>query len=173
MDPKSQPVGYKYRKWTINENVDLVCRIQIDGAVDPEKGGLLSIKCLNEVDPKVSGIDWKLKIDSSRVAILTNEYSNNSNKLAKWAMQALIAGIDCIKVGFVSRTNVRDPSKHVIVGVQSYLPSDLIKQLNLDVRNGWGIVKAFMGVFNGLEDGTYIICKDPDWSKPFIKLFRK
>ena len=50
---------------------------------------LLRLYALNESDAKMSGgIDWRQKLESQRGAVLANELKNNSNKLAKWTIQA-------------------------------------------------------------------------------------
>ena len=45
------------------------------------------------------GVDWRAKLDSQRGAVLAAELKNNSFKLAKWTMNALLAGSDQIKFG--------------------------------------------------------------------------
>ena len=46
------------------------------------------VKALNEFDSKVTGIDWRLKIETQRGAVIANELKNNANKLAKWTAMA-------------------------------------------------------------------------------------
>ena len=53
---------------------------------------------MNEFDSKVSGIEWRQKLESQRAAVLANELKNNRNKLARWTCQALLAGVDFMKV---------------------------------------------------------------------------
>ena len=45
------------------------------------------------------GVDWRQKLDVQRGAVLANELKNNACKLAKWTVQALLAGSDLIKFG--------------------------------------------------------------------------
>jgi hypothetical protein len=40
-------------------------------------------------------------LDTQRGAVLANELRNNACKLAKWTVQALLAGSDQIKFGYV------------------------------------------------------------------------
>lgn len=49
-----------------------------------------------------SGVDWRSKLDTQKGAVLATELQNNSCKLAKWTLQALLAGSDQIKFGLVS-----------------------------------------------------------------------
>ena len=45
------------------------------------------------------GVDWRKKLDSQRGAVLATELKNNSCKIAKWAMAAILAGSHFIKFG--------------------------------------------------------------------------
>lgn len=57
-------------------------------------------QALNEWDSKHSGgVDWRQKLDTQRGAVLANELKNNACKLAKWTVQAILAGSDQIKFG--------------------------------------------------------------------------
>jgi translation initiation factor 3 subunit D len=47
------------------------------------------------------GVEWRQKLDTQRGAVLANELRNNACKLAKWTVQALLAGSDQIKFGYV------------------------------------------------------------------------
>lgn len=47
------------------------------------------------------GVEWRQKLDTQRGAVLANELRNNACKLAKWTVQALLAGSDQIKFGLV------------------------------------------------------------------------
>ena len=79
----------------------------------------MNIKALNEWDSKYSGnIDWRQKLDVQRGAVLANELKHNSCKLSKWTVQALLAGSDLLKYGYITRFNMKDSSRHVILGTQ-------------------------------------------------------
>ena len=71
---------------------------------------LLSIKTLNEFDSKIAGVDCRKQIETQRGAVIATELKNNANKLAKWTYEALLAGADQLKLGFVSRTHPKDPT---------------------------------------------------------------
>ncbi|KAJ8970241.1 hypothetical protein NQ317_017601 [Molorchus minor] len=118
-------VAYRYRKWDLGGGIVLVARCEHDAVVQSPNGELqfLTIKALNEWDSKLAnGVEWRQKLDTQRGAVLANELRNNACKLAKWTVQALLAGSDQIKFGYVSRAHVRDNSKHVILGTQQYKP---------------------------------------------------
>lgn len=105
-DAEVASVGYRYRKWDLGDGVELVVRCEHDAATIGLNGEtqFMNIKALNEWDSRVTGaIDWRQKLDIQRGAVLANELKNNSCKLAKWTVQALLAGSDHIKFGYVQQ----------------------------------------------------------------------
>jgi translation initiation factor 3 subunit D len=162
------PVGYRYRRWALGNHV-LVARTEVDAVLE-DKGQdvYVLVKALNEYDPK-SGIDWRKKIDTQRGAILATEIKNNSNKLTRWTAQALLAGAEQINIGFVSRVNAKDSYTHTILGTQFYKTKEFTSQINLNVKNMWGILKYLCEVFSKLPNGKYVLLKDPN--KPLMRLY--
>lgn len=101
-------------------------------------------------------------MDKQRGAILATEIKNNGFKMARWTMEAILAGADFIKFGYVSRSAPRDSTQHVILGVQQFQPLELAKQMTLNVGNAWGVLKVIIECCLKLEPGKYIILKDPN-----------
>jgi len=175
------PVCYRYRKFTLgkppkdgedDKRVSLMCRCEVDGVMKGKQDEDLFIRlyALNEIDSKLTGgIDWRQKLDSQRGAVLATELKNNSNKLAKWTMQAMLAGADMIKFGYVSRTNPKATDNHVLLGTNVYKPRELAPLINLNLGNAWGILKAIVDLCLGLEEGKYLLLKDPN--KPFVRFY--
>lgn len=108
-------------------------------------------------------------MDNQRGAVLATELKNNSCKLAKWTVSAILAGSDQIKFGYVSRVHVRDSSKHVILGTQQFKPSEFANQINLQMDNAWGILRCLVDTCMKLDEGKYLIMKDPN--KPMIRIY--
>ncbi|GBG75392.1 hypothetical protein CBR_g20021 [Chara braunii] len=162
--------AYRYRKWKLDNDITLVARCEVD-AVSEVKGQevLLTVKALNEFDSKASGVDWRQKLENQRGAVLATELKNNANKLAKWTTQALLAGAEQMKLGYVSRVHPRDKYNHVILGIQGYKPKDFAMQINLSVNNMWGILKYLVDMCMKLNEGKYLIVKDPN--KQVIRLY--
>ena len=111
------------RKWNLGNNIHLIARTEHDAVAasgSNEKDlSYMNIKALNEWDSKYSGnIDWRQKLDVQRGAVLANELKHNSCKLSKWTVQALLAGSDLLKYGYITRFNMKDSSRHVILGTQ-------------------------------------------------------
>ena len=68
---------------------------------------------------RLTGVDWRQKIENQRGAVLATELKNNANKLARWTSAALVAGVDLIKLGYVARVHPRDKHHHVILSTQA------------------------------------------------------
>jgi translation initiation factor 3 subunit D len=169
---KMASVGYRYRKWDLDNGITLVARCQHDAVMHATNGEMqyVNVKALNEWDPRYSGgIDWRQKLDSQRGAVLANELRNNACKLAKWTVQALLAGSDQMKFGYVSRVSVRDDTNHVILGTQQFKPTEFATQISLNMDNAWGILRCVIDLCMKQPDGKYLILRDPN--KPLIHLF--
>jgi translation initiation factor 3 subunit D len=70
----------------------------------------------------------------------------------------------------VTRANLADPQSHVVVGAQSYKPKDSCAQMSLNPNHGWGVLKHLCDVCMRLEDGKYVILKDP--MKGMLRIYR-
>lgn len=61
-------------------------------------------KLINQIIFQQSGgVDWRRTLETQKGAVLATEMKNNACKLAKWTLQAVLAGSDFIKLGYVSR----------------------------------------------------------------------
>lgn len=104
--------GYRYRIFdlgvTEDEDVKLALRTEVDAFVPATQGSetFVNVRTLNEFDSRVQGAggapDWRSKLDSQRGAVVATEMKNNSCKLAKWAVQSILAGAEVLKIGYVS-----------------------------------------------------------------------
>ena len=61
------------------------------------------------------------------------------------------------------------PDKHVILGVVGYDPRKFAEQMNLNLANGWGIVRTIVDMCRSMKDGKYVLVKDPN--KPLLRLY--
>ncbi|KAJ8097875.1 eukaryotic translation initiation factor 3 subunit D [Lipomyces tetrasporus] len=172
--------GYRYRKINLASaaeemDLNLIVRTEVDGTIRNASGedSFITIKALNEFDTRAPGaggaLDWRSKFGSQRGAVVATEMKNNSCKLARWTVQSILASADQMKLGFVSRVNPKDKARHAILGVVGYKPRDFANQMNYSVANGWGIARSIVDMCLALEEGKYIIVKDPN--KPVIRLY--
>lgn len=108
--------GYRYRQFDLSnadaeneeDKIFLIVRTEVDAAVKlgSQKPTLMTVRALNEFDPNAQGaggsLPWKKSLDSQRGAVVASEMKNNAAKLARWAVQALLAGAEQLKLGWVS-----------------------------------------------------------------------
>jgi len=166
-------VGYRYRKWNLGNSIELVARTEHDAVMTGANGETqyINVKALNEWDHRCcNGVEWRRKLDSQRGSVLATELKNNSCKLAKWTMCALLAGSEYMKMGYVSRYNIQDSAKHVIIGTQQFIPKEFANQINLSVPNSWGILRCIIDTCLKQDPGKYLILKDPN--KPVVRLYK-
>ncbi|PHZ10141.1 eukaryotic translation initiation factor 3 [Rhizopus microsporus ATCC 52813] len=172
--------GYRYKLFDMTngeegaEKIEMLVRTEVDAAVKMGNNtNYITVRALNEFDPTAQGsggaLPWKKSLDSQRGAVVATEMRNNAAKLARWAVQAILADADQLKLGYVARTNPKDNSRHVILGTQAYKPRDFAAQMNLSLTNGWGIVKAVVDMCLQLPEGTYIMMKDPN--RPILRVY--
>jgi len=174
--------GYRYRVFdlgiTEDEDIKICVRTEVDayspGQGNPHEGhSLVTVRALNEFDPRAQGAggapDWRSKLDSQRGAVVATEMKNNSCKLAKWTVQSVLAGAELMKIGYISRANPRDNTRHVILSTTSVRPTDFAGQLNVSLANGWGIVRTVTDLCMKMPEGKYVLIKDPN--KPVIRLY--
>ncbi|KAH8418120.1 hypothetical protein KR009_009902, partial [Drosophila setifemur] len=165
-------VGYRYRQWELGNDLVLVARCKHNGVIQGPNGELqfLSIKALNEWDSKAANsVEWRQKLDTQRGAVLASELRNNACKLARWTVEAVLAGSDQLKLGYVSRVTQRDHLRHVILGTQQFKPQEFATQINLNMDNAWGILRCLVDMVMKQPDGKYLIMKDPN--KPMVRLY--
>ncbi|KAK1758266.1 hypothetical protein QBC47DRAFT_450506 [Echria macrotheca] len=174
--------AYKYRRFDLSTSDEdptyLIVRTELDAVQKNAISGddqLLTVHALNEFDSKAQGsggaLDWRTKLVSQRGAVVATEMKNNSCKLARWTVQSILARADMMKLGFVSRANPKSNEKHVILGVIGWKPKDFANQMNLQLSNGWGIVRtiADMCLKREEDDGKFILVKDPN--KSILRLY--
>uniref|UniRef100_A0AAQ5YFC5 Eukaryotic translation initiation factor 3 subunit 7 n=1 Tax=Amphiprion ocellaris TaxID=80972 RepID=A0AAQ5YFC5_AMPOC len=158
-------VAYRYRHWKLGDDIDLIVRCEHDGVMTGANGevSFINVKTLNEWDSRYcNGVDWRQKLDSQRGAVLATELKNNSYKLARWTCCAMLAGSEYLKLGYVSRYHVKDSARHVILGTQQFKPNEFASQINLSMENAWGILRCVIDICRKLDEGKYLILKDPN-----------
>ncbi|PVU95096.1 hypothetical protein BB561_002051 [Smittium simulii] len=152
----------------------MAVRSQIDAVVGKSIDNTIMIRALNQFDIKSQGaggvIDWNTKFITQRGAIIATELKNNATKLGKWAFQAYINKISSLKLAFVTRSNPRNNEGFRFVSVINFKPLELINQLGFNPIKAWGIVKALTDLCLNLDEGRYVILRDP--AKQSIRLYQ-
>ena len=184
---QSLPSLYRYRKWALGSDLDLVVRTHVDAAVQQSgaqeielplessafplsETQFTNIYSLLEYDSRVSNTpEWRQKLDSMKGAVLATEFKNNSAKLAKWTVESILSGSDQMRIGFISRVNPKDRKRHSFLGNAVFKPLEFAQQMNVNLGSGWGIAKVVLDMCSKLSDGKYILVKDPN--KPLLRLY--
>ncbi|KAK4674148.1 hypothetical protein QC763_117890 [Podospora pseudopauciseta] len=173
--------AYKYRRFDLSTSEEsptyLIVRTELDAVQKSalnNENQFVTVHALNEFDSKAQGsgggLDWRTKLVSQRGAVVATEMKNNSCKLARWTVQSILAKADVMKIGFVSRANPKTNDKHVILGVVGWKPKDFANQMNLQLSNGWGIVRTIADMVLQQPEGKYILVKDPN--KNILRLYQ-
>ncbi|WFD33470.1 hypothetical protein MCUN1_000283 [Malassezia cuniculi] len=174
--------GYRYRRFNLSTDeedpVELIVRAELNAYVPGASANkppsqYITIRTLNEFDSRAPGAggapDWRLRLDTSRGAVVATEMKNNSFKLARFAVQSSLAGADNMKLGYISRANPLDPYRHVILGTSWFKPRELALQMAYNVSNGWGIVRTIIDVVRNAPAGRFVLLKDPN--RPVVRLY--
>lgn len=153
----------------------------------------LPIFPLLEVQGMSTGMDWRSKLDTQPGAILAHEIRNNGAQLARSVYEALLASAGHIKLAFVhkaiaagtsqTRTSLASASsaKFSILSVQEYEPYELAAQMNLNIPNGFGILRATIDLIRKQAEETlagegsgdsidYLLMRDPN--KALLRLYK-
>lgn len=138
----------------------------------------MSVHALNEYFPGAANnagggnyVDWRSRLLSQRGAVLATEVRNNAAQFSRWTVEAILAGADQLKLGFVSRNTPLTPQKgHTILGTQFCKPLEFAQQVNVDMTQCWGVVKSLVDIFLNMDDGRFVILKDPN--QPKVRIYQ-
>ncbi|KGG51258.1 subunit D of eukaryotic translation initiation factor 3 [Mitosporidium daphniae] len=173
MSDNSTDLGaVRYRRFPLGDNLFLVCRSTVDGVVKiQDSEATVSLFALNEYYPLSGNTSGSgsgsssgglfSRLDSQKGAVLGHEMKNNGSKLAKWALQALLADTDYIKVGFITRTPGKDKNRYDIVGISQWNPEDFATHTaNVTLAGGLAVLKAIVDRLRVLPAGSYVLHKE-------------
>lgn len=159
--------GYRYRKWTLPNNMVLVARCELNALLDPNvpenERKYLLIKTLVEYFGSSTPSNWSSRLDSQRAAVLLTEFKNNTAKMTRFTAQALLAGVDQIKLGLISRANPSNPRQHRILGIETYQPAILARTVKLYNSNMWGVLHGIFSIIAKQEgDAVFVLLHAPN-----------
>jgi len=159
--------AYRYRKFNLDNKVNLVVRSEIDAYVKEGEGtSFVKVCALNEYQPQQ---DWKQNYELNKGAVISSELRNNLNKICRWLCQALLADCGSVRLGFVTKQNVKD-GKHYVLTVEDMTTNSLSNTINYRLKDSWSVVKTLTDILAKQEDGTYAFIKQA--YKPGIRVYR-
>jgi len=101
--------------WPFGEKRHLITRGQLHSYIDKPNDDIEYVNVYAMNQWKTSSTAWK-NIETDKTSILSQELTDNANRVSKWAIQSILAGADSMKLVFVTRQKLADNSKHRIVG---------------------------------------------------------
>lgn len=108
-------------------------------------------------------------------SLIKKELKNNYLKLAKWGILSYLGGVKNLKIGFVTRRDVKSNEKHVISTIYNLGTDDLLLLTNFSKNIAWGIFKEIISIIkNYKEDGSFILMKTfgESSAKSLLKLYK-
>lgn len=161
----------RYSTLDLGDGAVVNVRSQVPAVLN-EAGDAMHLTTLLEYEHKgAASMEWKLKLDTQRGAVFAHEIRNNGALLARTVYQSLLAAVDHIKLAYVTRVSPKDPTRHTLLGLHEFEPYELASQMNLNVANGFGILRALVDIFRRLPTNCdYSLMRDPN--KPMLRLYK-
>ena len=66
--------------------------------------------------------------------LLKKELQNNHLKITKWGVNCYLSGVDTLKIGFVTRKNIKSEKDHLISGFYAVNCNDLLQVTSFNKR---------------------------------------
>jgi len=177
-DPENKNI-YKYLKWDIIDGLKVIIRCR-QHASTKIRSGMLSILFHVFID---SHGRWGNSMDNARGAILAVELRNNASSISRAIYNAILGDINQISLLYITREIPSNTKKHLILGCQFFNPVELSEQVNLNILNGFGILKSILEtiilhasdiILEGKEESTkrsFVLLREPN--KPLLLLYEK
>merc|ERR1711871_387899 len=73
-----------------------------------------------------------------------------------------------MKIGFVSRATSKNAFAHNILATEFYKPAQFARQINLSIKNMWGVLKMIVDLCLRQPEGKYCLVKDPNKQQLFL-----
>ena len=180
-------VGYHYNIWKLQEadaatgrkekRICVRCSVHSHNNQSKEGGEgkqLMNVYTLNEHNLDIK--NWRSCIDQAIIPCLNKEITNNSFKISRWLVQSILAQVDFIKFGFVTRKNMNDNKKHILVATHTVPTTNWAQQLSLQMDQMWSKVKYLIDSIeedkkDEMESAEYIMLKD--FNKLAYRLYKK
>ena len=74
-------------------------------------------------------------MDKNRSLAVSEMGMNDTCKLSKWVIQALLGDVPYIRIGYISRKKNKINNEHELLGVSQYRTEELQQLINLNFYN--------------------------------------
>jgi translation initiation factor 3 subunit D len=159
--------GYTYRKiWMDTFSLLARCTVHaaihtsgsevnpiLENAIDTPYPGnetqLVNIYALHEWEKQSLG--YRKALDGQRGALLATELKQNWTRIAKWVCECHLAGVNMMKLGFVTRNTWSNRNEHTLLGVVTERVETLKGKMGLETEKGMGIIKGLCDLWFGVK----------------------
>lgn len=123
----------------------------------------MNVYAINEHN--LSRSNWRKEIDSNVIPILNKEIEDNSFRTSRWFVQSLLAGAEQMKLAFVTRKNMSENDKHIVLGTHTLQTKSWATQINIYLDSMWSIINYIvecvldekqLKIARALEEGKII-----------------
>ena len=173
------PVSYRYRTFTLgkkpkdgedDKRVTVLCRCELDASPRASRTRTSSAPCRStRSTPSVRRHRLAAEAGLAARRGARQRAQEQLVQARQVDAAAMLAGADLIKYGFVSRVNPKTADRHVLLATGVYKPNEFAPLINLNLMNAWGILKAVIDLCLSLEEGKYLLLKDPN--KPVVRFY--
>lgn len=174
--PATTP-ALRYTRLDLGEGNVLMVRTAVRSVVrTPEGVQPMPITPLLEQGEKsgIAAMDWRTKLDSQRGAVLAHEIRNNGAQLARALFSAILSASPLMKLAYVTRSlstaSATSKRRLSLLGLQEYEPYELASQMNLNIPNGFGVLRAIIDLVRKQSSGDYLAMRDPN--KALLRLYK-
>lgn len=103
--------------WPFGDNRTLITRGQTHSYIEKanDKIEYTNIYAMNQWRAASASTAWK-HVETDKSSILSQELTDNSTRVSKWALQTMFAGADSMKILFVKRQKLAFNKKHMVMG---------------------------------------------------------
>ena len=150
---------YVYKKIVLDNQNVVFCRFTIDAYedVNQEENYLLT-RAVHDNGKH----DWAKKWDAEHAVIKADIQKNNICKYLKWLLLAYINDIATIKLGFVTRSDLKKDDEHRIIKVENILVSELSKFYSFNPYEMFSSLNMVLSYIKDVpEDGQFVINRAP------------
>lgn len=118
-------IGYVYKIWKIQEEDKKAGKKQLKICIrcsvhtklpGPGEPRFMNVYAMNEHN--LSRSNWRQDMGGQKVFVINKELEDNAFKVSRWIVQSLLADVEFMKLAFVTRDNVNDNKKHIILATE-------------------------------------------------------
>lgn len=123
-------------------------------------GETFNVYALTEGMARPKSQAWTATLEQQKPSgLFLSEVKNNACKVTKWVFSSILAGVDSIRFGFVSK---RQKDKNMLLAFHHSSLRDLAAQIGVKPATSYGALREILDIVlsDAHEDGRYIVTRD-------------